>query len=140
ISPTFEDPPHTKFTTLQMQDSAYKMENKRKTLLLLLLLMAAPFFYMPNVTDAASDVNFEGHLTHSELVKGPIRKFLSFVDCGDRCRVRCSLHSRPKICARACGTCCSRCNCVPPGTYGNREVCGKCYTDMMTHGNKPKCP
>lgn len=161
------------------------------------------------VSDAASDVNFEGHLTHSEvacrlatfltlfyalslfslhwlpflqLVKGPIRKFLSFVgmydfsiyfsqfllsqkikkkkkkkiedfvrkneyfvvvcleDCGDRCRVRCSLHSRPKICGRACGTCCSRCNCVPPGTYGNREVCGKCYTDMMTHGNKPKCP
>ncbi|KAG2409425.1 uncharacterized protein HKW66_Vig0000900 [Vigna angularis] len=64
-----------------MQDKASKMENKRKTLLLLLLLMATPFFYMPNVTEAASDVNFEGHLTHSELVKGPIRKFLSFVVC-----------------------------------------------------------
>ncbi|ESW25671.1 hypothetical protein PHAVU_003G055500 [Phaseolus vulgaris] len=117
------------------------MENKLKTLLLLLLLMAsALFFCMPNVTYAASSVNIEGHLTHSELVKGPIRKLLSFVDCGERCKVRCSLESRPKICTRACGTCCSRCKCVPPGPYGNREVCGKCYTDMTTHGNKPKCP
>uniref|UniRef100_A0A368UGK4 Gibberellin-regulated protein 31 n=1 Tax=Glycine max TaxID=3847 RepID=A0A368UGK4_SOYBN len=75
-----------------------------------------------------------------KLVKGPNRRLLPFVDCGARCRVRCSLHSRPKICSRACGTCCFRCRCVPPGTYGNREMCGKCYTDMITHGNKPKCP
>ncbi|KAJ0100367.1 hypothetical protein Patl1_22020 [Pistacia atlantica] len=33
-----------------------------------------------------------------------------------------------------------RCKCVPPGTYGNRELCGKCYTDMTTRNNKPKCP
>ncbi|KAG5229931.1 snakin [Salix suchowensis] len=53
---------------------------------------------------------------------------------------RCSLHSRPNMCTRACGTCCARCKCVPPGTSGNREVCGTCYTDMTTHGNKTKCP
>ncbi|KAE9460450.1 hypothetical protein C3L33_07672, partial [Rhododendron williamsianum] len=61
-------------------------------------------------------------------------------DCGGLCKERCSLHSRPNVCSRACGTCCVRCKCVPPGTSGNREICGKCYTDMTTHGNKTKCP
>ncbi|WOH13594.1 hypothetical protein DCAR_0833104 [Daucus carota subsp. sativus] len=61
-------------------------------------------------------------------------------DCQGLCQVRCGLHSRKNVCMRACGTCCARCNCVPPGTYGNREACGKCYTDMTTHGNRLKCP
>ena len=65
---------------------------------------------------------------------------LVFIDCGGLCKDRCSLHSRPNVCVRACGTCCVRCKCVPPGTSGNRELCGKCYTDMTTHGNKTKCP
>ncbi|KAJ6751662.1 hypothetical protein OIU85_002122 [Salix viminalis] len=61
-------------------------------------------------------------------------------DCTPLCDQRCKLHSRKKLCARACMTCCDRCKCVPPGTYGNREKCGKCYTDMTTRRNKPKCP
>ncbi|MQL78212.1 hypothetical protein Taro_010636 [Colocasia esculenta] len=62
------------------------------------------------------------------------------IDCGEKCAVRCSLHSRPNVCTRACGTCCARCNCVPPGTSGNRELCGNCYANMTTHGNRTKCP
>lgn len=62
------------------------------------------------------------------------------IDCGGLCKNRCSLHSRQNVCLRACGTCCVRCKCVPPGTSGNRQVCGKCYTDMTTHANKTKCP
>uniref|UniRef100_A0A1D1ZGU7 Snakin-2 n=1 Tax=Anthurium amnicola TaxID=1678845 RepID=A0A1D1ZGU7_9ARAE len=62
------------------------------------------------------------------------------IDCGGKCAVRCSEHSRPNLCARACGTCCARCNCVPPGTSGNRELCGTCYANMTTHGNRTKCP
>ncbi|KAE8668608.1 Gibberellin-regulated protein 9 [Hibiscus syriacus] len=61
-------------------------------------------------------------------------------DCIPLCGERCKLHSRTNLCMRACITCCDRCKCVPPGTYGNREMCGKCYTDMKTHNNKPKCP
>ncbi|XP_047173187.1 gibberellin-regulated protein 14-like [Vigna umbellata] len=64
----------------------------------------------------------------------------SIKDCLPLCDGRCQLHSRKKLCMRACLTCCYRCKCVPPGTYGNREKCGKCYTDMLTHGNKYKCP
>ncbi|OIV93918.1 hypothetical protein TanjilG_05621 [Lupinus angustifolius] len=80
-------------------------------------------------------------LCMAKVVKGPNRRALPFVgDCGASCRVRCSLHSRPNRCKRACGTCCSRCKCVPPGTSGNREICGSCYTDMLTHGNRLKCP
>ncbi|XP_047950052.1 snakin-1-like [Salvia hispanica] len=62
------------------------------------------------------------------------------IDCGGLCKKRCSLHSRQNTCLRACGTCCARCKCVPPGTFGNREMCGTCYTNMTTHGNKSKCP
>ncbi|THG19619.1 hypothetical protein TEA_019040 [Camellia sinensis var. sinensis] len=62
------------------------------------------------------------------------------IECIPLCVERCKLHSRKRLCLRACMTCCDRCKCVPPGTYGNREQCGKCYTDMTTHGGKFKCP
>ncbi|GLT92008.1 hypothetical protein SLE2022_098670 [Rubroshorea leprosula] len=61
------------------------------------------------------------------------------IDCGAACDVRCSKSSRPNLCKRACGTCCARCNCVPPGTSGNYEAC-PCYANETTHGGKPKCP
>ncbi|KAL3734263.1 hypothetical protein ACJRO7_023589 [Eucalyptus globulus] len=61
------------------------------------------------------------------------------IDCGAACAARCRLASRQKICKRACGTCCARCNCVPPGTSGNRDVC-PCYATMTTHGGRLKCP
>ncbi|GMH03265.1 hypothetical protein Nepgr_005104 [Nepenthes gracilis] len=61
------------------------------------------------------------------------------INCGQACRVRCSLASRHKICLRACGTCCARCLCVPPGTSGNQKVC-PCYYYMTTHGGRRKCP
>ncbi|KAH7845506.1 hypothetical protein Vadar_002951 [Vaccinium darrowii] len=62
------------------------------------------------------------------------------IDCTPLCVERCKLHSRKQVCLRACMTCCDRCKCVPPGTYGNHEKCGKCYTDMTTTGGRPKCP
>ncbi|KAL3843395.1 hypothetical protein ACJIZ3_000798 [Penstemon smallii] len=61
------------------------------------------------------------------------------MDCGGACASRCKLSSRPNLCKRACGTCCARCNCVPPGTYGNYEAC-PCYAKLTTRENKPKCP
>ncbi|KAK4275112.1 hypothetical protein QN277_018247 [Acacia crassicarpa] len=61
------------------------------------------------------------------------------IDCNGACGARCRLSSRPNLCKRACGTCCSRCNCVPPGTAGNQKVC-PCYYNMTTHGGRRKCP
>ncbi|KAI3446193.1 hypothetical protein Pfo_002858 [Paulownia fortunei] len=61
------------------------------------------------------------------------------IDCGGACVARCKLSGRPNLCKRACGTCCARCNCVPPGTYGNYEAC-PCYAKLTTRDNKPKCP
>ncbi|CAI0548222.1 unnamed protein product, partial [Linum tenue] len=64
----------------------------------------------------------------------------SIKDCAPLCTGRCKLHSRPNRCNRACVSCCSKCKCVPPGTYGNREQCGTCYTGLTTKFNQPKCP
>ncbi|WOG84738.1 hypothetical protein DCAR_0103922 [Daucus carota subsp. sativus] len=52
--------------------------------------------------------------------------------CGGACAARCILSSRPRLCKRACGTCCARCNCVPAGTSGNLDTCA-CYANMTTH-------
>ncbi|KAL7156050.1 hypothetical protein ABFS83_03G117100 [Erythranthe nasuta] len=61
------------------------------------------------------------------------------INCSYECSRRCSKASRKKICLRACNTCCARCHCVPPGTYGNKDLC-PCYASQRTHGNRPKCP
>ncbi|KAL2492873.1 Uncharacterized protein Adt_28501 [Abeliophyllum distichum] len=74
------------------------------------------------------------------LVLAPAPTPGHLLDCGGLCKHRCSQHSRQNLCMRACGTCCVRCKCVPPGTSGNREMCGTCYTDLTTHRNKKKCP
>ncbi|XP_073141624.1 snakin-2 [Henckelia pumila] len=74
----------------------------------------------------------------NKAVSGTVASFPK-IDCGGACAVRCKLSSRPRLCKRACGTCCARCNCVPPGTYGNYEACA-CYATMTTRGNKRKCP
>ncbi|GMH17881.1 hypothetical protein Nepgr_019722 [Nepenthes gracilis] len=61
------------------------------------------------------------------------------IDCPGACGARCKLSKRPNLCQRACGSCCSRCNCVPPGTSGNYGVC-PCYASLTTRGNRRKCP
>nr|CAD1821124.1 unnamed protein product [Ananas comosus var. bracteatus] len=63
----------------------------------------------------------------------------SAIDCGGACAERCKESSRPNLCKRACGTCCRQCSCVPPGTYGNYEVC-PCYAAITTRGGRKKCP
>ncbi|XP_073119842.1 uncharacterized protein [Henckelia pumila] len=70
----------------------------------------------------------------------PVKPPRTILECIPQCMVRCKNHSRKNICMRTCLTCCNRCKCVPPGQYGNKEKCGKCYTDMTTRGGKLKCP
>ncbi|XP_039021899.1 gibberellin-regulated protein 9 [Hibiscus syriacus] len=61
------------------------------------------------------------------------------INCKYACSRRCRKASRKNVCYRACGTCCKRCQCVPPGTYGHKSAC-PCYAKLRTHGNKLKCP
>ncbi|OIW00344.1 hypothetical protein TanjilG_27595 [Lupinus angustifolius] len=98
------------------------------------------------LTKVSSDLKIEKEdeeltlLNELPIVRDVNRRLMQEIDCGGLCKSRCSVHSRPNLCNRACGTCCVRCKCVPPGTSGNRALCGTCYTDMTTHGNKTKCP
>ncbi|KAJ0973243.1 hypothetical protein J5N97_021202 [Dioscorea zingiberensis] len=61
------------------------------------------------------------------------------INCNFACAKRCMRASRKNVCARACGTCCARCQCVPAGTFGNKNSC-PCYANLTTKGKKPKCP
>ncbi|KAI3453912.1 hypothetical protein Pfo_010575 [Paulownia fortunei] len=59
--------------------------------------------------------------------------------CNSKCGERCSKAGLKKRCLKYCGICCAACNCVPPGTYGNKDQC-PCYRDMKNSKGKPKCP
>ncbi|CAN0905554.1 unnamed protein product, partial [Linum grandiflorum] len=59
--------------------------------------------------------------------------------CDSKCGVRCSKAGVKDRCLKYCGICCEKCNCVPSGTYGNKDEC-PCYRDMMNSKGKPKCP
>ncbi|XP_022985831.1 protein GAST1-like [Cucurbita maxima] len=60
-------------------------------------------------------------------------------ECGGRCTVRCSATSFKKPCMVFCRKCCAKCLCVPPGTYGNKQMC-PCYNNWKTKRGGPKCP
>ncbi|CAN1122918.1 Protein RSI-1 [Linum perenne] len=60
-------------------------------------------------------------------------------DCKPRCNYRCSATSHKKPCMFFCQKCCTKCLCVPPGTYGNKQVC-PCYNQWKTREGGPKCP
>ncbi|XP_043710066.1 snakin-2-like [Telopea speciosissima] len=79
------------------------------------------------------------HLVQAEQLQSTINAQTTTIDCGAACATRCQQSKRPRLCQRSCGSCCFRCQCVPPGTSGNYEAC-PCYATMTTRGNKPKCP
>ncbi|GKV48893.1 hypothetical protein SLEP1_g55680 [Rubroshorea leprosula] len=60
-------------------------------------------------------------------------------ECGPRCTARCSKTQYRKPCLFFCQKCCAKCLCVPPGTYGNKQVC-PCYNNWKTKRGGPKCP
>ncbi|XP_019094905.1 PREDICTED: gibberellin-regulated protein 8-like [Camelina sativa] len=60
--------------------------------------------------------------------------------CGEKCNVRCSKNDRKhEECIKDCNICCEKCNCVPSGTYGNKDEC-PCYRDIKNSKGGPKCP
>ncbi|KAG7557209.1 Gibberellin regulated protein [Arabidopsis suecica] len=95
----------------------------RRTLVLLLILFCLTTYELH--VHAADD---------TKVGEGVVK-----IDCGGRCKGRCSKSSRTKLCLRACNSCCFRCNCVPPGTAGNHHLC-PCYASITTRGGRLKCP
>ncbi|KAL3637673.1 hypothetical protein CASFOL_018121 [Castilleja foliolosa] len=63
----------------------------------------------------------------------------SAVDCNELCGLRCAKAGNEKRCLKYCKICCSKCQCVPSGTYGHRSEC-PCYRDMLNSKGKLKCP
>ncbi|KMT19138.1 hypothetical protein BVRB_1g015340 [Beta vulgaris subsp. vulgaris] len=59
--------------------------------------------------------------------------------CDSKCNVRCSKAGYQDRCLKYCGICCEACQCVPSGTYGNKDEC-PCYRDKKNSKGKPKCP
>ncbi|XP_042054420.1 protein GAST1-like [Salvia splendens] len=60
-------------------------------------------------------------------------------ECAGRCKTRCSKTAFKKPCMFFCEKCCATCLCVPPGTYGNKQLC-HCYNNWKTKRGGPKCP
>ncbi|EFJ22284.1 hypothetical protein SELMODRAFT_99234, partial [Selaginella moellendorffii] len=60
-------------------------------------------------------------------------------DCPSACDYRCSKASLHNRCIKFCNICCRKCNCVPPGTAGNKEKC-PCYNNIKNSKGGPKCP
>ncbi|GAB4845477.1 Gibberellin-regulated protein 6 [Ancistrocladus abbreviatus] len=59
--------------------------------------------------------------------------------CSGQCARRCSQTQYRKPCMFFCQKCCRKCLCVPPGYYGNKQVC-PCYNNWKTKRGGPKCP
>ncbi|XP_039172169.1 gibberellin-regulated protein 1-like isoform X1 [Eucalyptus grandis] len=95
------------------------------------LLIVASLLLLQVAAADVQDSQAKGDVAEKTLLKK--------MDCGGACSARCRLSSRPRLCQRACGTCCARCDCVPPGTSGNLDAC-PCYASLTTHRNKRKCP
>ncbi|PUZ49481.1 hypothetical protein GQ55_7G329500 [Panicum hallii var. hallii] len=104
--------------------------------LLLLLVLGVAAAAETTEAIAAVDPNQERQVPWSPA---PAPSPMNPIDCRSACASRCALSSRPNLCNRACGSCCARCNCVPPGTSGNYHMC-PCYASITTRGGRPKCP
>ncbi|KAG0454484.1 hypothetical protein HPP92_023776 [Vanilla planifolia] len=80
--------------------------------------------------------------TDSQLAVAPYLSRMSLLTttgCNGECSRRCRWSSRHNLCMRACGSCCARCSCVPPGNWGDEELC-PCYNGLNIHGGHKKCP
>ncbi|KAF7819072.1 protein GAST1-like [Senna tora] len=80
-----------------------------------------------------------GNYTNNFPMHGITEGSLQPQECGGRCTERCSNTQYRKPCMFFCQKCCAKCLCVPPGTYGNKQVC-PCYNNWKTKRGGPKCP
>ncbi|KAJ0975597.1 hypothetical protein J5N97_017562 [Dioscorea zingiberensis] len=105
-------------------------------MVLLLLLIVSTSLVSCNV-----EHEMEGMLTKGAAAQkgkfgpGSLRSY----QCPRECTRRCSRTQYHKPCMFFCQKCCRKCLCVPPGYYGNKQVCA-CYNNWKTKRGGPKCP
>ncbi|XP_057483743.1 protein GAST1-like [Actinidia eriantha] len=88
----------------------------------------------------ASNLQLQVSQVHgSHQMYGVTERSLRPQECGGRCTGRCSKTAYKKPCMFFCKKCCAKCLCVPPGTYGNKQLC-PCYNNWKTKRGGPKCP
>ncbi|KAK9128889.1 hypothetical protein Syun_017686 [Stephania yunnanensis] len=104
-------------------------------MLCVVALLALLFENQAAVTDVPAAQPVPGYGAMNGITQGSLRP----QDCGSRCTYRCSNTAYKKPCMFFCQKCCTKCLCVPPGTYGNKQVC-PCYNDWKTKRGGPKCP
>nr|CAD1819475.1 unnamed protein product [Ananas comosus var. bracteatus] len=91
---------------------------------LLLLLLLASSYLQTSMAGSGRDANFTCIILRRQ-VQGEVLE-----------------GERAGSVLRYCGLCCAECNCVPSGTYGNKDEC-PCYRDKYTGTGlrrRPKCP
>ncbi|XP_054800050.1 protein GAST1-like [Prosopis cineraria] len=105
------------------------------SMLLLLVQNHAEILMDTTEAPAAQLGNNTNHLPTRGITEGSLQP----QECGPRCTQRCSRMQYKKPCMFFCKKCCAKCLCVPPGTYGNKQVC-PCYDNWKTKRGGPKCP
>ncbi|KAI4374537.1 hypothetical protein MLD38_012520 [Melastoma candidum] len=107
------------------------MAATKSVCLLILALLAITMVAM-----AKEAVDSQYHLDSSgSYGPGSVKSY----QCGGQCNRRCSQTQYKKPCLFFCNKCCAKCLCVPPGYYGNKQVC-PCYNNWKTKRGGPKCP
>ncbi|KAG1365566.1 gibberellin-regulated protein 6 [Cocos nucifera] len=102
-----------------------------------------PLFFLLLITFSFVSCGI-GHEIEVELAKKSQRGrygpgSLKNYQCPGECSRRCSRTQYHKPCMFFCQKCCRKCLCVPPGFYGNKQVCS-CYNNWKTKRGGPKCP
>ncbi|KAL1330486.1 hypothetical protein HN51_047710 [Arachis hypogaea] len=113
----------------------------RKLSIVMLCLLVVLLIADTNAKTDASPIGAPTPATSpaSSSKNGTTEGSLQPEECAPRCDVRCSKTHHKKPCLFFCKKCCAVCLCVPPGTYGNKELC-PCYNNWKTKEGGPKCP
>ncbi|CAL5434017.1 unnamed protein product [Camellia sinensis] len=113
------------------------MDKKQSAAILCFVLMLG---LLAENLQASSELQLQvSQLQGNNQMYGVTQGSLRPQECGARCTGRCAKTAYKKPCMFFCQKCCAKCLCVPPGTYGNKQVC-PCYNNWKTKRGGPKCP
>ncbi|XP_047312344.1 gibberellin-regulated protein 6-like [Impatiens glandulifera] len=104
-------------------------------LLLLFFIAMISFVATTTTTTTTTVMAADAQYNPTGYGQGSLKSY----QCGGECSRRCGRTQYKKPCLFFCNKCCSKCLCVPPGYYGNKQLC-PCYNNWKTKRGGPKCP